>query len=251
MSPRPALTKIPVPGGLYPGACSEEGGWGETGQGESGQGGWPGVPLWGCRAWAVPIRLPPCWQQLFAGIWATFHGDQCQDRPQRGLSLHSHSKVSPGSHPPDPGSESPYWGHRPPYSMVTPAPQGVEAAFYEGPQRAPLPAARLCQEGGPRVLLLQTLNPDGNGHQAFRWEAQLQPSHWKADLQVPLICHPAVNPRVSISRTHRLSLALPLSWRQSTALVLTMSFREPEGLQPSLHLLLPGGLLYRRGTPAM
>lgn len=209
------------------------------------------MSLWGCRAWAVPIRLPPCWQQLFAGIWATFHGDQCQDRPQRGLSLHSHSKVSPGSHPPDPGSESPYWGHRPPYSMVTPAPQGVEAAFYEGPQRAPLPAARLCQEGGPRVLLLQTLNPDGNGHQAFRWEAQVQPSHWKADLQVPLICHPAVNPRVSISRTHRLSLALPLSWRQSTALVLTMSFREPEGLQPSLHLLLPGGLLYRRGTPAM
>ncbi|XP_023377207.1 ras-related protein Rab-26 isoform X1 [Pteropus vampyrus] len=105
-----------------------------------------GVPLWGCRAWAVPMRLPPCWQQLFAGIWATFHGDQCQDRPQRGLSLHSHSK-------------------------------GVEAAFYEGPQRAPLPAARLCQEGGPCVLLLQTLNLDENSHQAFCWEAQVQPSH--------------------------------------------------------------------------
>ncbi|XP_039740932.1 ras-related protein Rab-26 isoform X2 [Pteropus medius] len=105
-----------------------------------------GVPLWGRRAWAVPMRLPPCWQQLFAGIWATFHGDQCQDRPQRGLSLHSHSK-------------------------------GVEAAFYEGPQRAPLPAARLCQEGGPCVLLLQTLNLDENSHQAFCWEAQVQPSH--------------------------------------------------------------------------
>ncbi|XP_039740933.1 ras-related protein Rab-26 isoform X3 [Pteropus medius] len=84
--------------------------------------------------------------KLFAGIWATFHGDQCQDRPQRGLSLHSHSK-------------------------------GVEAAFYEGPQRAPLPAARLCQEGGPCVLLLQTLNLDENSHQAFCWEAQVQPSH--------------------------------------------------------------------------
>ncbi|XP_024904149.1 ras-related protein Rab-26 isoform X8 [Pteropus alecto] len=136
-----------------------------------------GVPLWGRRAWAVPMRLPPCWQQLFAGIWATFHGDQCQDRPQRGLSLHSHSKVSSGSHPPDPGSESPCWGHRPLCSMVTSAPQGVEAAFYEGPQRAPLPAARLCQEGGPRVLLLQTLNLDENSHQAFCWEAQVQPSH--------------------------------------------------------------------------
>ncbi|XP_034526497.1 ras-related protein Rab-26 isoform X3 [Ailuropoda melanoleuca] len=58
---------------------------------------------WGCRAWAVPTRLPPGWQQLFAGVWTALHGDQCQDGPQRGLGLHSHRK-------------------------------GVEAALHEGPQ---------------------------------------------------------------------------------------------------------------------
>ncbi|XP_006146457.1 ras-related protein Rab-26 isoform X3 [Tupaia chinensis] len=46
---------------------------------------------------------------LFAGVWAALHGDQRQDRPQRGLGLHSHSK-------------------------------GVEAALHEGSQRAPLQA---------------------------------------------------------------------------------------------------------------
>ncbi|XP_041602731.1 ras-related protein Rab-26 isoform X5 [Vulpes lagopus] len=56
-------------GGLYPGACCEEGGWGEASQ----------------------------------GVRAALHGDQRQDRPQRGLGLHSHSK-------------------------------GVEAALHEGPQ---------------------------------------------------------------------------------------------------------------------
>ncbi|XP_072610155.1 ras-related protein Rab-26 isoform X5 [Vulpes vulpes] len=56
-------------GGLCPGACCEEGGWGEASQ----------------------------------GVRAAFHGDQRQDRPQRGLGLHSHSK-------------------------------GVEAALHEGPQ---------------------------------------------------------------------------------------------------------------------
>ncbi|XP_070269350.1 ras-related protein Rab-26 isoform X4 [Myotis yumanensis] len=71
-------------GGFCPGACGEEGGWGEAGQ----------------------------------GVWAAFHGDQCQDGPQRGFGLHSHSK-------------------------------GAEAALHEEHQRAPLPAARLCQEGGP------------------------------------------------------------------------------------------------------
>ncbi|KAM5198448.1 ras-related protein Rab-26 isoform 17-T17 [Hipposideros larvatus] len=71
--------------------------------------------------------------KLFAGVWAAFHGDQCQDRPQRGFGLHSHSK-------------------------------GVEAALHEGPQRAPLPAARLCQEGGPWGLLLQTVNLAGHSH---------------------------------------------------------------------------------------
>lgn len=111
----------------------------------------------------VPTRLPPGWQQLFAGVWAAFHGDQCQDGPQRGSGLHSHSKVSPRSHqgrPPDSdlGSESPCWGSWPPCSMVTPVPQGAEAALHEEHQRAPLPAARLCQEGGPQGLLLQTLN---------------------------------------------------------------------------------------------
>ncbi|XP_036166750.1 ras-related protein Rab-26 isoform X2 [Myotis myotis] len=65
--------------------------------------------------------------KLFAGVWAAFHGDQCQDGPQRGFGLHSHSK-------------------------------GAEAALHEEHQRAPLPAARLCQEGGPQGLLLQTLN---------------------------------------------------------------------------------------------
>lgn len=40
MSPRLALTKTPVLGGLCPGACGEEGGRGEAGQGEHGQGGW-------------------------------------------------------------------------------------------------------------------------------------------------------------------------------------------------------------------
>nr|XP_025840525.1 ras-related protein Rab-26 isoform X1 [Vulpes vulpes]XP_025840526.1 ras-related protein Rab-26 isoform X1 [Vulpes vulpes] len=62
-SPGPALTKTPVPGGLCPGACCEEGGWGEASQ----------------------------------GVRAAFHGDQRQDRPQRGLGLHSHSKVSSGT----------------------------------------------------------------------------------------------------------------------------------------------------------
>nr|XP_025840532.1 ras-related protein Rab-26 isoform X7 [Vulpes vulpes] len=50
-------------GGLCPGACCEEGGWGEASQ----------------------------------GVRAAFHGDQRQDRPQRGLGLHSHSKVSSGT----------------------------------------------------------------------------------------------------------------------------------------------------------
>ncbi|XP_057171193.1 ras-related protein Rab-26 isoform X1 [Ursus arctos] len=58
VSPGPALTKTPVPGGLCPGACGEEGGWGEAGQ----------------------------------GVWTALHGDQRQDGPQRGLGLHSHCK---------------------------------------------------------------------------------------------------------------------------------------------------------------
>ncbi|KAF6126766.1 RAB26, member RAS oncogene family [Phyllostomus discolor] len=135
-------------GGLCPGTCGEEGGWGETGQ----------------------------------GVRAAFYGDQCQDGPQRGLGLHSHSK-------------------------------GVEAALHEGPQRAPLPAARLCQEGGPQCLLLQTLSLAGNSYQASCWEAQAQPSPWKAGLQGPLTCHPMVNPR--FSSTLGLSLALLLSGWQS------------------------------------
>ncbi|KAM5328494.1 ras-related protein Rab-26 isoform 1-T1 [Glossophaga mutica] len=135
-------------GGLCPGTCGEEGGWGETGQ----------------------------------GVWAAFHGDQCQDGPQRGLGLHSHSK-------------------------------GVEATLHEGTQRAPLPAARLCQEGGPQCLLLQTLNLAGFSHQASCWVAQAQPGPWKAGLQGPLTCHPMVNPR--FSRTLGLSLALLLSGWQS------------------------------------
>ncbi|XP_059548733.1 ras-related protein Rab-26 isoform X2 [Myotis daubentonii] len=65
--------------------------------------------------------------KLFAGVWAAFHGDQCQDGPQRGFGLHSHSK-------------------------------GAEATLHEEHRRAPLPAARLCQEGGPQGLLLQTLS---------------------------------------------------------------------------------------------
>lgn len=48
-------------------------------------------------AWVVPTRPPPSWQELFAGVWVALHGDQCQVRPQCGLGLHSHSKVSPGS----------------------------------------------------------------------------------------------------------------------------------------------------------
>ncbi|XP_009193983.2 ras-related protein Rab-26 isoform X5 [Papio anubis] len=68
---------------------------------------------WRPRAWAVPARPPPGWQQLFTGVWAALHGDQRQDGPQRGLGLHSHSK-------------------------------GVEAALHENSQRATLPAARLC-----------------------------------------------------------------------------------------------------------
>ncbi|XP_024408985.1 ras-related protein Rab-26 isoform X4 [Desmodus rotundus] len=121
-------------------------------------------------------------KQLFAGVWAAFHGDQCQDGPQRGFGLHSHSK-------------------------------GVEAALHEGPQRAPLPAARLCQEGGPQCLLLQTLNLAGYSLWASCWEAQAQPNPWKAGLQGPVTCHPMVNPR--FSRTLRLSLHLPLSGWQS------------------------------------
>ncbi|XP_019504002.1 PREDICTED: ras-related protein Rab-26 isoform X2 [Hipposideros armiger] len=114
--------------------------------------------------------------KLFAGVWAAFHGDQCQDRPQRGFGLHSHSK-------------------------------GVEPALHEGPQRAPLPAARLCQEGGPWGLLLQTVNLAGHSHRGSCSEAQAQPSPCKSGLQVSLACHPVVNPRVPISRTPRLSLA--------------------------------------------
>ncbi|XP_029802180.1 ras-related protein Rab-26 isoform X3 [Suricata suricatta] len=41
--------------------------------------------------------------KLFAGVRAALHGDECQDRPQRGLGLHSRS-------------------------------QGAEAALHEGPQ---------------------------------------------------------------------------------------------------------------------
>ncbi|XP_050630459.1 ras-related protein Rab-26 isoform X1 [Macaca thibetana thibetana] len=67
---------------------------------------------WRPRAWAVPARPPPGWQQLFTGVWAALHGNQRQDGPQRGLGLHSHSK-------------------------------GVEAALHEDSQRATLPAARL------------------------------------------------------------------------------------------------------------
>ncbi|XP_032281878.1 ras-related protein Rab-26 isoform X6 [Phoca vitulina] len=68
--------------------------------------------------------------KLFAGVRAALHGDQRQDRPQCRLGLHSHCK-------------------------------GVEAALHEGPQRTPLQAARLCQEGRPRSLLLHTLNLGG------------------------------------------------------------------------------------------
>jgi len=85
---------------------------------------------WGCRTWAIPTRLPPGCHQLFAGVRAALHGDQRQDRPQCRLGLHSHCK-------------------------------GVEAALHEGPQRTPLQAARLCQEGRPRSLLLHTLNLGG------------------------------------------------------------------------------------------
>ncbi|XP_037670348.1 ras-related protein Rab-26 isoform X5 [Choloepus didactylus] len=45
-------------GGLRPRPRGEEGGWGEAGQ----------------------------------GVWAAFHGDQRQDRAQRGFGLHSHSQ---------------------------------------------------------------------------------------------------------------------------------------------------------------
>ncbi|XP_027626789.1 ras-related protein Rab-26 isoform X1 [Tupaia chinensis] len=62
---------------------------------------------WGLQC--CPGWPPPGWQLLFAGVWAALHGDQRQDRPQRGLGLHSHSK-------------------------------GVEAALHEGSQRAPLQA---------------------------------------------------------------------------------------------------------------
>lgn len=36
LSPKPALTKTPMLGGLCPGSCGEERGWGEAGQGELG-----------------------------------------------------------------------------------------------------------------------------------------------------------------------------------------------------------------------
>nr|KAF6366932.1 RAB26, member RAS oncogene family [Pipistrellus kuhlii] len=49
-------------------------------------------------------------KQLFAGVWAAFHGDQRQAGPQRGFGLHSDSK-------------------------------GAEAALHEEHQRPPLPAA--------------------------------------------------------------------------------------------------------------
>ncbi|XP_052053109.1 ras-related protein Rab-26 isoform X4 [Apodemus sylvaticus] len=48
--------------------------------------------------------------KLFAGVWATFHGDQRKDWPQRGLSFYSHSK-------------------------------GAETKISQGSQRAPLQAA--------------------------------------------------------------------------------------------------------------
>ncbi|XP_012587300.1 PREDICTED: ras-related protein Rab-26 isoform X4 [Condylura cristata] len=54
-------------GGLQPGSGSEEGGWREAGQ----------------------------------GIRAALHGDQRQDRPQRGLSLHSHCKGTEAALPED------------------------------------------------------------------------------------------------------------------------------------------------------
>nr|XP_012599331.1 ras-related protein Rab-26 isoform X1 [Microcebus murinus] len=75
-----------------------------------GEEGAPGLWSLGCPHYARP---PPGWQRLFAGVRAALHGDQCQDRPQRGLGLHGDSK-------------------------------GAEAALHEGSRRAPLPAARLC-----------------------------------------------------------------------------------------------------------
>nr|XP_051695497.1 ras-related protein Rab-26 isoform X1 [Oryctolagus cuniculus] len=71
---------------------------------------------------------PPGHRPLFAGVRAALHGDQRQDRPQRGLGLQGHC-------------------------------QGAEAALHEDARRAALPAARLRQEGGARGLLLQTLTP--------------------------------------------------------------------------------------------
>ncbi|XP_028709702.1 ras-related protein Rab-26 isoform X2 [Peromyscus leucopus] len=65
--------------------------------------------------------------KLFAGVWAAFHGNQRKDRPQRRLGFHGHSK-------------------------------GAETAIHTASQRAALQAARLRQEGGPRGLLLSTLN---------------------------------------------------------------------------------------------
>ncbi|XP_069426838.1 ras-related protein Rab-26 isoform X3 [Ovis canadensis] len=79
------------------------------------------------------------------GLRAAVHGDQRQDGPQCGLGLHSHS-------------------------------QGAETALHQGPQRAPLPAARLHQEGGPGVFLLQTLSLWGpaTGHPPGRLDSLQQ-----------------------------------------------------------------------------
>lgn len=129
------------------------------------------------RAMAPEPPLPGC-PRLFVGLRAAVHGDQRQDGPQCGLGLHSHSQVSPRGHqePQTQGSAPPPWGSRLPHPTVIPAPQGAETALHQGPQRAPLPAARLHQEGGPGVFLLQTLSLWGlaTGHPPRRLDSLQQ-----------------------------------------------------------------------------
>uniref|UniRef100_A0AC11CQ30 RAB26, member RAS oncogene family n=1 Tax=Ovis aries TaxID=9940 RepID=A0AC11CQ30_SHEEP len=54
--------------------------------------------------------------------------------------------------------------------------KGAETALHQGPQRAPLPAARLHQEGGPGVFLLQTLSlwDPATGHPPGRLDSLQQ-----------------------------------------------------------------------------
>lgn len=162
------------------------------------------------------------------GSRAAAHGDQRGPRrASMGLGLHSHSQVSPSRVTRSPRTKvlAPSLGVQAAHPTVIPAPQGAETALHQGPQRAPLPAARLHQEGGAGVFLLQTPEPVGISPLASSWETGQ-----------------------STAVSSRLSLPTP-SGQQSRAEVPTTGCTKPERLQSFTGCCPKATVFCTGGTP--